>query len=254
MNRRSSMLRSERVSRRCPGRTGCLCAMAILSFASSHFAFAQNPFAPSESKQSLEALSGSTAAVPVYGPQTATDPKVPLDQLMLMVKPLTKDELVVEAKAWLVLVKAKVKEISDLEISVKRKNDQIESVQRLSKAAEEASNALKEAEQEASSGKGDPEALRQLRERAEKASQEAKQAAEEIKAAERKTAGDDVDDATKAALRRAEAEGEGPQEPAADAGTSSLKPGTNGSKALESVARQAEQAGAAKAEGKGVIP
>jgi small conductance mechanosensitive channel len=196
--------------------------------------------------------SGPSSNAPAYTPQTAGDPDVPLDQLSLMVKPLTKDELVSEAGEWLALVKAQVKAISDLEISVKRKNEQIASVERLGKAAEEASRALKEAEQKAGSGDADQEEIRKLRERAEEASREAKQAAEEAKEAERKAAGDeDVADATQAALRRAEAEGQGP---AANADASpSLRAGAVGSNALEATALKAEQAAEAKAEVKSVL-
>ena len=198
------------------------------------------------------APSGPPSAAPAYLPQTVGDPAVPLDQLSLMVKPLSKDELVSEAGEWLALVKSKVKAISDLEISVKRKNEQIASVERLGKAAEEASRALKEAEQKASAGAADQEEIRKLRERAEEASREAKEAADKAREAERKAAGDeDVEDATQAALRRAEAEGQGP---AADADASpTLRASAVEPNALEATARKAEQAAEAKAEVKAVL-
>lgn len=41
--------------------------------------------------------SGPPSNAPTYTARTAGDPGVPLDQLSLMVKPLTKDELVSEA-------------------------------------------------------------------------------------------------------------------------------------------------------------
>lgn len=208
--------------------------------------------APSLSAEAPAAPSGPPTAAPAYAPQTAGDPAVPLDQLSLMVKPLTKDELVSEAGEWLGLVKAKVKTISDLEISVKRKNEQIASVERLGKAAEEASRALKEAEQKAGSGAADQDEIRKLRERAEEASREAKQAAEKTREAERKAAGDeDVADATQAALRRAAAEGQGPT--AKTDATPTLHPGAAGSNALEAAAQKAEQVAEAKAEVKAVL-
>ncbi len=86
---------------------------------------------------SLGALPGMTpsaiaqdspsAAAPAA--QTAGDPAVPLEELKLMLRPLTKDELVVEADAWLALLKAKVAEISKYELGVKHKNKRIEQAQ-----------------------------------------------------------------------------------------------------------------------------
>ena len=216
--------------------------IGALLFASPRVYPADAPVAPSD----------RPSDVPAYAPQTAGDPDVPVDQLSLMVKPLTKEELVLEAGQWLALVKTKVKAISDLEISVKRKNEQIASVERLGKAAEEASLALKEAEQKAGSGDADQDEIRKLRERAEEASREAKQAAEEAKAAERKAAGDeDVADATQAALRRAEAEGQGPA-PSGDT-SPTLGAGAVESNTLEATALKAEQAAEAKAEVKSVL-
>ncbi len=62
-------------------------------------------------------------------PQTATDPTVMLDDLRLMLRPLTKDELVTEADAWLGLVKAKALEISAQEISARRMARQMEATE-----------------------------------------------------------------------------------------------------------------------------
>ncbi|HKQ98922.1 MAG TPA: mechanosensitive ion channel domain-containing protein [Candidatus Polarisedimenticolia bacterium] len=224
------------------GRPALLLATCFLAFAGI----------PSVAADSPTASPGSAPGGAAYEAQTAKDPAVPLDQLSLMVKPLTRDELVAESDGWLALVKAKVKSISDLEISVKRKNEQIASAERLSKAAEEASRALKDAEAKAGSGEADQEELRKLRERAEQAALEVKQAADEAKAAERKAAGDEsVEDATQAALRRAEAEGQGATAPTV--ATPTLRNGATGATALESAARKAEQAAEAKAEVKSVL-
>lgn len=223
------------------GRPVLLLAACVLAYAGT----------PSGAADTPATAPGSAPGGAAYEAQTARDPAVPLDQLSLMVKPLTRDELVAESDGWLALVKAKVKSISDLEISVKRKNEQIASTERLSKAAEEASRALKEAEAKAGSGAADQEELRKLRERADAASLEAKQAAEEAKAAERKAAGDDVEDATRAALRRAEAEGQVPAAPTTV--TPTIANGATGANALESAALKAEQAAEAKAAVKSVL-
>ena len=48
---------------------------------------------------------------------TVADPAVPVDQLEWQLKPLTQDELAVEAEQWLLLLKAKAREISQGEIA-----------------------------------------------------------------------------------------------------------------------------------------
>jgi small conductance mechanosensitive channel len=50
---------------------------------------------------------------------TTADPEIPPDNLKLLAKPLTMEELVVEANAWRDLLKAKVQEISSKKIAVK---------------------------------------------------------------------------------------------------------------------------------------
>ena len=51
-------------------------------------------------------------------PTTTADPDVPLDQLELMLKPLTKEELVVEADGWQALLRSKLVEISQMQIAL----------------------------------------------------------------------------------------------------------------------------------------
>lgn len=62
-------------------------------------------------------------------PVTTGDPEVPVDQLELMVMPLTQEELVVEADAWLALLQAKVAEISEVEIEAKQEKQAAEEAQ-----------------------------------------------------------------------------------------------------------------------------
>ena len=68
---------------------------------------------------------------------TTSDPSVPSDYLALLLDPLTRDELLVEATAWRDLLRAKVQEISDAEIATRRKNEEI------AKAAEEKAEAAR---------------------------------------------------------------------------------------------------------------
>ena len=94
-------------------------------------------------------------AVEKVQPATTGDPKtavttqnvkVPIEELKLLVKPLTLAELESEASAWLVLLKNKVQEISDAEIAIKRENQSINKEKEAAEALKQAVSALKEAE------------------------------------------------------------------------------------------------------------
>ncbi|WP_293071016.1 MULTISPECIES: mechanosensitive ion channel domain-containing protein [unclassified Moorena] len=75
---------------------------------------------------------------------TTADPTIPIEELELMLKPLTKDELDGEAEGWMFLLKTKVKELSDAEIAVKRKNRELEQSKEAVDALEDAKKALEE--------------------------------------------------------------------------------------------------------------
>lgn len=68
----------------------------------------------------------SEEAKPAYTATTTSDPQIPIGDLELLLKPLTKSELVVETEAWLELLKNKVKEISTAEIQKRQKSREIE--------------------------------------------------------------------------------------------------------------------------------
>ncbi|MBN1513343.1 MAG: mechanosensitive ion channel [Phycisphaerae bacterium] len=74
-------------------------------------------------------LSFMTVAMPVQAQaepgdspsaQSASDPQIPVDELELVLRPLTKAEMEAEAAAWTDLLKAKVTEISQAKLQVKR--------------------------------------------------------------------------------------------------------------------------------------
>jgi len=68
---------------------------------------------------------------------TLADPQIPVGELALMLKPLTKEELLAEAAAWQQMLKKKAEEIAGAEIAVKRHNSEIkEAEERLQKAQE----------------------------------------------------------------------------------------------------------------------
>ena len=70
-------------------------------------------------------------------PTTTADPDIPVEHLELLVKPLTKEELVVEADGWRDLLKKTVREIADVRIGVKTLEEKQEDAEALAAKAEE---------------------------------------------------------------------------------------------------------------------
>ena len=62
-------------------------------------------------------------------PITTENPEVSLDELQRLLKPLTVEELEFEAQGWLDLLKFKVREISETEIAVKHKKEEIKKIE-----------------------------------------------------------------------------------------------------------------------------
>ncbi|MEA3277307.1 MAG: mechanosensitive ion channel [Pseudomonadota bacterium] len=102
---------------------------------------------------------------------TTADPGIPVDELVLWLKPLTKDELLVEADAWLALLRAKAVEIARAEIAVKRQNREIEKTQEIQAAAQEAKEHLEEVKVRAEEAKasGDAEKVKETEQAASEA-------------------------------------------------------------------------------------
>jgi len=73
-----------------------------------------------------------------YRSVTTIDPDVPLEQLSIMVKPLTKTELEVEAEAWFVLLRSKARQIAAARLGLKKTNES------LSASDEETASAILE--------------------------------------------------------------------------------------------------------------
>jgi len=70
-------------------------------------------------------------------PVTTDDVTIQLDRLRIMLRPLTQEELVVEVDGWMKMLQAKVHEITDAELGVKRKKDQIEEAEKKADVADE---------------------------------------------------------------------------------------------------------------------
>jgi small conductance mechanosensitive channel len=140
-------------------------------------------------------FSVAIAAEPMVSsaPQTVSDPEIPVEHLELLVKPLTADELIVEAEGWLSILRDKVREISLLEIEVRERREEIEQVEELAEVAEEAADAAEEAEEALDEARGtvDPAAAQEAREKLE----EAREKAEEVQQVAEETESPPVDPA-----------------------------------------------------------
>ena len=124
---------------------------------------------------------------------TAEDAAVPVEVLAHKVKPLTRCELEAEAQAWLLILQAKVTEISNAEVAALYKKEEIKKAEKVEDALKE----VQEAKQEADS------------EEAKEATKEAREALKEAKEVERKSVQDvSVQEAIKAAETKAKEEGE----------------------------------------------
>ena len=111
---------------------------------------------------------------------TTKQPDIPVDELRLLVKPLTSEELQNEAAAWQLLLKNKVKEISNAEIAVKRQNRSIGKQQEAAGALDQAKQALEEAEKaQKNAAPGSPE-YEETTKKLEEAKQKLKTAQEAI--------------------------------------------------------------------------
>lgn len=138
-----------------------------------------------------EAPEEATAPAPVTTAsaseaKTTQDPAIPVDELKLMVKPLTLAELEVEAQGWLLLLQNKVREISNQEIAIKRKNLKIQESQEAVKNLEEAQKTLEEAkEAEITEGAGSTAVIEKT-EAAEEALKKAQESVQTAVEAEKK--------------------------------------------------------------------
>ena len=126
-------------------------------------------------------------------PQTVSDPEIPVEHLELLVKPLTADELIVEAEGWLSTLRDKVREISMLEIEIREQREEVEQVEELAEVTEEAADAAEEAEEALDEARGtaDPTAAQEAREKLE----EAREKAEEVQEVAEETESPPVDPA-----------------------------------------------------------
>ena len=77
-------------------------------------------------------------------PATTKDPQIALDDLELLLAPMTKEETETEAKGWYALLRAKEREITVAELNVRRKNREIAQLEKQKTAAADLAKATEE--------------------------------------------------------------------------------------------------------------
>jgi small conductance mechanosensitive channel len=145
--------------------------------------------APAEARPAADAA--PKTAEKEAEPATTHDPQIALDDLELLLEPMTKEEIETEAKGCFALLRAKEREISLAELDVRRKNREIAQLEKQKAAAAELAKATQEMKAAAGAGASSDkdkeaaaqrlaEAQKNLAKTVEKASKEA--AKEEKKA------------------------------------------------------------------------
>ena len=206
--------------------------------------------APSASYADDGASSAATAsdtkvAAKEAEPVTTKDPLIALDDLELLLAPMTKEETETEAKGWFALLRAKEREITVAELDVRRKNREIAQLDKQKTAAADLATATKEVKA-ATSDKDKETAAQHLA-----AAQQ--NLAETVKTASKETAKEDKKaEATTAAMAK-QAEAAPPPAATVDSGGAAagakVVPGGSDKeilqKAAESAAKKSEGAGGA---------
>lgn len=108
-------------------------------------------------------------------PVTTANPEIPVDELDLLLRPLTRAELEVEATGWLALLQTKIAEISEAEIGAKYKREELQFADDLQAALDRIESSKQRADanpddpQAAAALEADIAAARELREQVEAA-------------------------------------------------------------------------------------
>jgi small conductance mechanosensitive channel len=118
----------------------------FIAIAGVFFALGAGP--PSASRADDAAPAGASDAAPKAAkdaePATTKDPQIALDDLELLLAPMTKEETETEARGWYALLRAKEREITAAELNVRRKNREIAQLEKQKTAAADLAKATEE--------------------------------------------------------------------------------------------------------------
>jgi small conductance mechanosensitive channel len=178
----------------------CVCVLSIA------------PVRAQETDLAHEANTETVEAVEQIQPTKPADPKaatttenidIPIDELRVLIKPLTLEELQNEAAAWMLVTQAKSKEIAQAEIAIKRQNQAISQQKEGADALEKAKKALEDAEKtQKAATPGSPE-YQQATKKVEEAQENLQKAQEAIKIAQQTKTELKQDETLKEALEKA---------------------------------------------------
>ncbi len=171
------------------------------------------PARPQGAKIELEeTIIASTSIVEedsdLAGTVTTADSTIPVDELKLLVKPLTLEELEKEAKGWLFLLKDTVQAISDTEITIKRENQILEADKSAITAVESAKTKLEIAQEALKNAAPDSPEYESASKKVEAAREDLKKALEAIESVIEIQEEEAKDEALQAVLEKAKADKE----------------------------------------------
>src|SRR5580698_4363183 len=158
-----------------------LIAVARLSFAISIGAPSASRAADAAAPAAADAKAPAKDAEPV----TTKDPQIALDDLQLLLEPMTEEETETEAKGWYSLLRAKEREITVAELDVRRKNREIAQLEKQKTAAADLAKATEEVKA-ATSDKDKETAAQHLAEAQKSLAQTVKTASKETAKEEKK--------------------------------------------------------------------
>ena len=176
-------------------------------------------------------------------PATTKDPQIALDDLELLLAPMTKEETETEAKGWFALLRAKEREITAAELDVRRKNREIAQLEKQKTAAADLAKATEEVKA-ATSDKDKEAAAQRLADAQKNLAQTVTTASKETAKEEKK-----AEAATAAMAKQAEAA----PPPAATVDSEAPAAGREGAPTAsdKSVLQKAAESAAKKSEGAG---
>jgi small conductance mechanosensitive channel len=209
----------------------------VLSISAPSASRAENDATPAA------AASDAKAAAKEAEPSTTKDPQIALDDLGLLLEPMTKDETETEAKGWYALLRAKEREITVAELDVRRKNREIAQLEKQKAAAADLAKATEEVKA-ATSDKDKEAAAQHLAEAQKNLAQTVKTASKETAKEEKK-----AEAATAAMAKQAEAAP--PPAATVDSGTPAAAAKVVPAAGDKEVLQKAAESAAKKSEGAG---
>lgn len=190
---------------------------------------------------------GPAPAKPALTAVTTSDPTIALEDLQLMIEPMTKAQVEAEGDGWFALLHAKVAEINNAELAVRRKNKEIAALNDVKAAAEKV--AASSASPQSEGGKAAAAKLDEAKAKLAQTTDETKKAATVQNTAPPAAGAPPADDKTimnKAIANAAKtAEKTGDQSAVASAVAEKAKAASKESSAASDVAKAEQNTGAA---------